>query len=467
MANHTVEKIGGTSMSSFEDILENIIFLNRSNENLYDRVFVVSAYSGITDMLLEHKKTDKPGVFGYFAEGNSKWKRALLEVEEKVCEINAGLEGLGLNVKEANAFICKRINTTRTCLYDLMRLCSYGHFYIQDYLSPCREMLSSLGEVHSAYNSTEILKSKDVNAVFVDLSGWQDEKTMTIEEKIADSFIGIDIATQMPIVTGYTKCKNGIMSSFDRGYSEVTFSKLAVVTKAKEGIIHKEYHLSTGDPKLIGEDKVKIIGETNFDIADQLADMGMEAIHPKASKDMEMNKIPIRIKNTFEPENPGTLIDNDYMSPNCRVEMVAGRSDILAVEVMDPDMVAEPGYDYRILSSLNKYKISFIAKNTNANTITHYIAEGSRNLDEAVQDVRKNFPQATIRTVDVALIAATGSNMKVPGLLAKAAGALADAQVNILAFDQCMRQVNMQFIISRDDFSEALKVLHKAVVEDI
>jgi aspartate kinase len=94
------------------------------------------------------------------------------------------------------------------------------------------------------------------------------------------------------------------MTRFDRGYSEITFSKIAVLTHAREGIIHKEYHLCTGDPKLIGTDKVQIIGNTNFDIADQLSDLDMEAIHSKASKDMEQCGIPIRIKNAFDPENP-------------------------------------------------------------------------------------------------------------------------------------------------------------------
>ena len=62
-----------------------------------------------------------------------------------------------------------------------------------------------------------------------------------------------------------------------------------------EGIIHKEFHLSSGDPNLMGLDKVEIIGRTNFDVADQLADLGMEAIHPKASKEMENLSIPIRV----------------------------------------------------------------------------------------------------------------------------------------------------------------------------
>ena len=67
--------------------------------------------------------------------------------------------------------------------------------------------------------------------------------------------------------------------------------------------------VSLGNPGLVGVDNCKPVGFTNYDIADQLADVGMEAIHPKASKPLEIGGISLRIKNTFEPAHPGTLIN--------------------------------------------------------------------------------------------------------------------------------------------------------------
>ena len=255
------------------------------------------------------------------------------------------------------------------------------------------------------------------------------------------------------------------MRSFDRGYSEITFSKIAVLTDASEGIIHKEFHLSTGDPKLIGEDRVKTIGNTNFDIADQLADMDMEAIHSQASKEMEINNISIRIKNAFDPDHPGTLISRDYVSKESKIDMICARNDILAVEVFDSYMVGQSGYDHRLLRHFADYRISYITKNTNANTITHYIPEKSRNLDKCLADMRKALPAAQIKTKKVAVISVMGSNMKIPGFLHKAAKSLSDVGINILAFDQCMRQVNMQFIIERKNFEKAQIALHAELVE--
>jgi aspartate kinase len=466
MGTHTVEKIGGTSISQFDIILDNVFLGPRKGNEIYNRIFVVSAYGGITDLLLENKKTGDPGVFQGFSLDDPGWKSALNGVASEMRKKNASLAGLGLDVRAADEFVDDRLEGIRSCLINVRQLCSYGHFQLPEYLPMVREMLSAVGEAHSAYNTAEILKSRGINALFVDLSGWKEEENLPFDDKIRSVFQDIDITSELPIATGYTKCAEGIMTTYDRGYSEITFSKIATITGAREGIIHKEYHLSTGDPKLVGEENVRVVGHTNYDVADQLADLGMEAIHPKASKSMERNNIPIRVRNAFEPDHPGTLISsNSFKSTAPRIEMITGRKNMMGIEIHDPDMVGESGYDLRVLSILKKHGISYVTKNTNANTITHYVPRSTQNLKKCVSDLHETFPSAEIREIDVALVCAIGSNMKVPGFLAKAANALADARINILALDQCMRQVNMQFIVDESDFDAAIRALHKGLVE--
>ena len=466
MGNHTVEKIGGTSMSRFGEIIENIIIGRRKGAELYNRIFVVSAYGGITNMLLENKKTAEPGIYGSFAAGDNRaWQEKLEKTRQEMLKINHNFESLGLDVKCADDFVNERMNGINSCLLHLMKLGSFGHFHSEAYLPPTRELLSSVGEAHSAFNSALILRKMGVNAVFVDLSGWRDRETSTMEETILSHMKDLDFGTCMPIVTGYAKCAEGVMAKFDRGYSEITFSKMAVVTEAREGIIHKEFHLCTGDPKLIGAEKVRTIGHTSFDIADQLADMAMEAIHPQAAKEMALHNIPIRVDNAFDPGHAGTLISNNYVSPDPRVDMICGRQDVIGIEIFDSEMVGTSGYDYRVLKAFAAHKISYIAKNTNANTITHYVSERSKELDQCIRELQKEFPSAVINCRKVAIIGVIGSNMKLPGFLSRAAGALASSGINILALDQCMRQVNMQFIIERKDFVQAQIALHHELVE--
>ncbi len=465
MGQHTIEKIGGTSMSRFGEVMSNVIIGSRKGAGLYNRVFVVSAYSGITNDLLEDKKTGEPGVYGHILRDSREWGAALEKVRSRMLEYNRSFEGIGLDVAAADKFINERLDGIRECLKYIMYLRSAGHSRPSDYLPSTREFLAAIGEAHSAFNSALILKANGVNARFMDLSGWMSTDILTLDQAILNAFADVQYDKEMPIVTGYVKFDQGIMKHYDRGYSEITFSKIAVLTSAREGIIHKEFHLSTGDPKLIGVDKVQIIGNTNFDIADQLSDMDMEAIHSKAAKDMELRNIPIRIKNAFDPEHPGTLISRDYVSPVPRAEMICGRSDLIALEVHDPEMVSEIGYDYRLTQHLVKFGISYIAKNTNANTITHYIPQKAKNLDACREEIAHHFPHAEVSTAPVAIVSVIGTNMKIPGFLARAAQSLYEADINVLALDQVMRQVNIQFIVSREDFKKAQIALHHEFVE--
>lgn len=451
-------------MSRFGEILDNVIIGTRVPEQYYGRIFVVSAYGGITNLLLEDKKTGAPGVYARFAKGGD-WLQALECVRERMIGCNRSFENIGLDQDAADAFVNQRMDGIRDCLNDLQRLRSYGHFSPGDYLPATREFLSAVGEAHSAYNSVLILQAKGINARFIDLTGWKETGLFGLDEAIRRAFEGVDVTREMPIVTGYVKYDEGIMKRFDRGYSEITFSKVAVITGASEGIIHKEYHLSTGDPVLIGADEVRVIGHTNFDIADQLSDLDMEAIHSKASKEMELCGIPIRVKNAFDPGHPGTLISRDYVSPVPRVEIICGRCDVVAIEVFDPEMVGQCGYDYRLMKAFNDTEISYIAKNTNANTITHLVPEKSKRLDECLTLIHEILPSADVTVHPVAIVSVIGTNMKIPGFLSRAANALARENINILGLDQAMRQVNMQFIISRDDFGRAQLTLHREFVK--
>ena len=465
MSFHTVEKIGGTSMTEFEEVLNNIIF--RDKDNLYNRVFVVSAYAGITDMLLEHKKTGKLGVYGIFSNGGdySQWSSAISEVEARMFEINDSLEHLGLDLKIADSFVKERIHGIKTCLIDLTSLCSFGHFQLEEHLNAVREMLSSIGEAHSAHNTVLILQKLGVNANFIDLTGWMVDENLPFDEKIKFYFDGIDLKKELPIVTGYAKCREGLMGTYDRGYSEITFSRIACLTKAGEAIIHKEYHLSSGDPKTIGENRVRIIGRTNYDVADQLSDLGMEAIHPRAAKGLRQLGIPLRVKNAFEPYHPGTLISRGYKKENPGVEIIAGRDRIYGVEVFDQDTVGQHDRDFIIARHFEKFKIRYIAKNINANTITHYVVVSLKKINKLIESIGKEFPNAEISVRKVCMVSAVGSNMGVPGFLFGASRALFSEGINILAVQQGMRQVDIQFIVKEKDFKKAVLVLHKELIE--
>jgi aspartate kinase len=455
----TVEKIGGTSMSKFEDVMNNIIMKPCNSCDYYNRIFVVSAYNNVTNWLLEHKKTKEPGIYLKFVN-NDNYQKAIMELLQKLLEINRTFESIGLNLEKADEFITNRILQARNYLDNLASVLATGYVNRQNILLAAREILSSIGEAHSAFNSVNILNNNCINATFIDLCGFNDSEYLTIDERIHKEFTGIDFTNTIPIVTGYTKGTEGIMREFDRGYSEVTFSKVAVEVKADEAVIHKEFHLSSADPNIVGIDKSIPVGFTNFNVADQLADIGMEAIHPKASKPLEMAGINIRIKNTFEPDHPGTLISKSYVGEKSRVEIISGTDKVFAIEIHDPLMVGQVGFDRHIMHTFEQHNVSYILKATNANSITQVIWEEDLS-DSLIEELKGKFYEVTVKPV--ALVCTLGTNIAQPGIVAKATAALANNSINVEAISQSLKQVNMQFVIGRDDYKRAIIALNDAL----
>jgi len=453
----TVEKIGGTSMSKFGDVLRNIIMRNRSAEDYYNRILVVSAYNNVTNWLLEHKKTGEPGIYSTFVSGGD-YRTALKALLKKLIDINKGFSDIGLDLVVAENFITERIRQAENYLQSLSEVMASGYVVRENILHAAREILASIGEAHSAFNSVNILQHHGINATFVDLCGFNDPEPLTIDERIRKMFSGIDFSKTLCIATGYTKGTEGIMREFDRGYSEITFSKIAVAVKAGEAIIHKEYHLSSADPLIVGVENSRPVGFTNYNVADQLADVGMEAIHPKASKPLEVANINLRIKNTFEPDHPGTLISRNYRNPEPRIEIITGTDKVLVIEIQEPLMVGQVGFDLGIMQVFHKHRVSYILKATNANSISMVVWD-NRQSAELINELKSLYDTVTIKPASI--VCAIGSNITGPGILARAASAMARENINIDCLSLSLSQVNIQFVVGRQDFRKAIIALNQ------
>jgi aspartate kinase len=465
---HTVEKIGGTSISDTDAVLNNVLIGERKESALYNRIFVISAYSGMTDRLLEHKKTGKPGAYALFASARSRWAwaDAIGEIDREMRRINAQIFGDSQERRLADDFVRERIEGVRGCLSDLHRLCSYGHFKLEEHLNTVREILAAQGEAHSAHNTALLLRRLGVEAVFVDMTGWRDETDLSFDARIDAALSPIELSRQLPIVTGYGRSPGGLVRLYGRGYTEVTFSRIAVLTGAKEAVIHKEFHLSTADPKIVGVERVRAIGHTNYDVADQLSNLELEAIHPAAAKQLRHANIPLRIKNTFDCEDDGTLITRDYVSDTPQAEIVAGLRGVYSIEFFEQDMVGVHGYDAEILKTLKGYDARVITKASNANTITHYLAAAPEAIALAVKALAEHFPTADIVTRKVSIVSAIGSDLNLQGLTAIAVQALSDACIEVLGVHQLMRNVDIIFIVDERRFDDAVRALHGALIEE-
>lgn len=463
--SHTVEKIGGTSMSRLQELRETLFIGN--GENLYGRIFVVSAFGGITNLLLEHKKSGEPGVYALFANDDAAhgWHDQLDRVAAAMKTAHSDILFHSADIQQADAFVDERIHGARNCLVDLQRLCTYGHFRLTEHMGQIRELLSGLGEAHSAFVTSLMLCRAGLNARFVDLSGWRDEGDVTLDERILKALDGVDPLTEMPIITGYAQCAEGLMNNYDRGYSEVTFSRLAALTQAREAIIHKEFHLSSSDPKLVGQGAARKLGRTNYDVADQLSNMGMEAIHPMAAKMLRQADVPLRVTNAFDPGDPGTLID-DQPAVAPAAEIIAGL-DVVMLEVFEQDMVGVKGYDAAILDILKRHNVRIVSKVSNANTITHYLDTSLKTMRRVEKDLAQVYPSAEITSRTLSMVSVIGRDLSGLSVLKRGMQALSDASLDVIGASHGPRHVDVQFVVGRGALRPAIKALHSELIEAV
>jgi len=467
-SRHSVEKVGGTSMAATATVFDNVLIGGRKGTDLYQRIFVVSAYAGMTDLLLEQKRSGEPGVYARFIadEDPDGWRQAMDAVRRAMHERNATMFVRADRLAEADAFVDMRIDAVTACLGDLARLRSHGRFCVKEQLVTVRELLAGIGEAHSAHSTALLLRDRGVNAEFVDLTLWDQQDMRELDSRVTEAFESIDLATTLPIVAGYAGCSEGMVRLYARGYSEMTFSRIAVLTGAREAIIHKEFHLSSADPRLVGTGKARKIGRTNYDVADQLANLGMEAIHPGAGRGLRQTDIPLRVRNTFDREDGGTLICGTYVSDTPRVEIVTGVRHAQALQFFEQDMVGVKGYDAAILDALTRHGAWIVSKSSNANTITHYLSADTATVKRVIADLQTRYPDAAISAQPVAIVSVIGSDISRPGLVSDALRALDTAHVPIIAMQHQIRNVDVQFIVNIDHFDTAVRALHVALVEE-
>jgi aspartate kinase len=220
------------------------------------------------------------------------------------------------------------------------------------------------------------------------------------------------------------------------------------------------------DAATISEEDRRKIGRTNYDVTDQLANLGMEAIHPGAGRGLRQTDIPLRVRNTFDREDEGTLVTGDYVSDVPRVEIVTGIRQMQALQFFEQDMVGIKGYDSAILEVLARHGVWIVSKSSNANTITHYLSATPDAVTKVIADLQKDYPDAAISAQPVAMVSAIGSDISRPGLVPDALRALDEAGIMMIAMQHQIRNVDIQFIIECRDFDAAVRALHRALVED-
>ncbi len=138
---------------------------------------------------------------------------------------------------------------------------------------------------------------------------------------------------------------------------------------------------------------------------------------------------------------------------------------MFGIEVFDQEMLGDMSYDTEITNIIKQLKLYVVNKSRDANSITYYCAGSRKIINRAARMIEEHYSSAEVTVHNVAIVSAIGSNMKVKGILAKTATALADAGISVQALQQTIRQVEMQITVQESDYDAAIIALHRALIE--
>ncbi|RLN90207.1 hypothetical protein BBJ28_00001884 [Nothophytophthora sp. Chile5] len=285
------------------------------------------------------------------------------------------------------------------------------------------------------------------------------------------------------VVTGFIcSTVDGVMTTLKRDGSDFTASICGRVLHASSVTIWTDVSgVLSADPRRVPESQ--ILPEISYQEAMELAYFGAKVIHPKTMAPAIVEDIPIYIRNTFEPQHPGTKISHRKRvelkrsmsngAPTAR-NIVSGFStvdDLALFNIEGSGMVGVHGTSSRLFSALDRVKVSvvLIAQASSEHSICFAVPMG---LADVAKDVVNEtfFKEIHVGLIDkaeyiapISIIAAVGDQMsQTPGVCARFFGALGRAKINVLAISQGSSERNISAVVRYEDSAMALRAVHSS-----
>lgn len=268
----------------------------------------------------------------------------------------------------------------------------------------------------------------------------------------------------------YGTYPDGRIKTFSRGGSDITGS---LVARAADAEIYENWTDVSGflmaDPRIVPN--AKPISTISYKELRELSYMGASVLHEDAIYPVRAADIPINIRNTNEPEDPGTIITAEASGKeDTIITGIAGHKDFTVIGIYKNMMSAERGFVKRLLEILDDYEVPLEHMPSGIDTISIVVSDKKLNgkLDDMMEEIqRKLQPDSVDIFENMSLIATVGSGMaKRRGVSAKLFGALSEAGVNIRMIDQGSSEMNIIVGVENKDFETAIKAIYKAFVED-
>lgn len=324
---------------------------------------------------------------------------------------------------------------------------------------------ASRGEFLSAVLMSKVLKMEFVDSAdiikFTAKGVFDSEFTNDLVSKRLSFFNGA-------VIPGfYGTLPDNTIKTFTRGGSDFTG---AIVARAVEADIYENWTdvdgFMTTDPRIVNDPE--LIDYLSYDELRELSYMGAGVLHPESTFPLQATGIPINIKNTFNPEAPGTMIikDTTALSAPRLITGIAGRKGFTTIFIKKSMMNNEIGFCRKVLSVLEYYGINMEHMPTGIDTMSLIIADSeiSTNLEEILERIRgKVNPDIMYVYKNISLIAIVGHGMNNQlGTAAKVFTALSNAGINVKMIDQGSSELNIIVGVNSDDMNRAISAIYHA-----
>lgn len=458
-----VLKFGGSSVANAENI-NKVVDIIKNKKAGEKTIVVVSALGGITDMLLRTAA---------LAEANDEtYKELLQEIETK--HLQAVKELIPVQAQSSV------LSQVKTICNEIEDICN-GIFLLRELSPRTKDRIVSYGELLSS----QIIAAK-LNAVELKTE-WKDAREIIVTDsnfgkatvdfaatnKKAVTFFEGSSSTLF-IVPGFIAAdKNNVTTTLGRGGSDYTAAILAAAVDASVLEIWTDVSgMMTADPRLVNN--IKHIPQISYQEAMELSHFGAKVIYPPTIQPVMKKGIPVWIKNTFAPEELGTVIKNEATATGTSIQGISSINNIVLLSLEGSGMVGIPGFSKRLFEALANAAINviLITQGSSEHSICvgvdeHASAKAKEVVDAAfAYEIETNKVDPIIVEKELSIVAIVGDNMKNhSGISGKMFAALGRNGVSIRAIAQGSSERNISAVISTTDVKKAINVLHEEFFE--
>ena len=458
-------KFGGTSVADGTRIRQVGELVRSYYDEGNEIAVVVSAMSGLTDEL----QTTAERLTSEYAE--------ITEVAEFVHLVGKRHFDATYAAIEDEMIITEVISEIETRLEELKNALT-GIYHLGELTDRSYDYVSSFGERLSAPIVSGALKSLKVQSVF--LTGGEagiitDSKhrgarpTEITEQRVYERLVPLLTVGIVPVVTGFIAYNiHNIITTLGRGGSDYTASIIGSAVEADEIWIWTDVDgIMTADPKLVSN--ARTLPQVSYAEAMELSYFGAKVIHPKTIEPAVTKGIPVRVKNTFNPNGANTTIVHTVASDQSLVKAVTAVNNVALITLSGAGMAGTIGVAAHVFAKLAHagVNIIMISQGSSESNISVLVEEqhlsGALN---ALHELENEFNSNVIKEIscneDVSAIAVVGSRMAgTPGIVGRIFSRMGSINVSVIMISQGSTEHNVSFVLRRDSVRRAVESLHE------